>query len=69
MLEYCKKENIVNTKFIDKLSKRFLSDESLLTDLLMMKKNRGMTDLALNERKPIELIYYTQLFRLLNLMF
>ena len=69
MLEYCKKENIVNVKFLDRLSKKFLSDESLFTDILMMKKNKGAADLALGERKPTELVYYTQLFRLLNLMF
>lgn len=69
MLEYCKKERIVNTKFIDKLSKRFLSDESLFANMLMMKKSRGVADLDFQGRKISELIYYTQLFRLLNMMF
>jgi hypothetical protein len=38
----------MNVKFIDKLTKKFLTDESMFAKILMMKKNRGLGDFALN---------------------
>ena len=55
-------------KFIDKMSKRILIDDQLLSSLLMLQKSKEGLELGLGERGVNGVVYYTQLFRFLNII-
>lgn len=70
LIEYTRKQSVINRKFINELGKKLLSEERYLEALLKTRKGvNGIEQFAITDKSnPTQLIYYVEVFKLMNII-
>lgn len=69
LLEYTRKQSVLNRRFVDDLGKSLLAEEKYFEGMLRVRKTASGWEIPLDDKsKPLLIVYYVQVFKLINVL-